>query len=65
MINNNATITISLVDMAGRTVLTGKQLVYSGVNNLNLAEVQAMQAGVYILQVINKDSVIRKQVIKK
>lgn len=65
LINNNATVTVSLTDMAGRTVLTGKQLVYSGVNNLNLTEVQTMQAGVYILQVANKDNVIRKQVIKK
>ncbi|MGZ5219418.1 MAG: T9SS type A sorting domain-containing protein, partial [Chitinophagaceae bacterium] len=65
MVSGNATLTINLVDMAGRIVVTARQLVYTGVNNLNLANIQTLQAGVYTLQVINKESVIRKQVIKR
>jgi hypothetical protein len=65
IVSSNATLAIHLVDMAGRTVVTERHLVYTGVNNLNLANIQTLPAGVYTLQVINKESVIRKQVIKR
>jgi len=61
----DAAIHINLTDMAGRIVLKGKHLVYTGVNNLNLTAVQNIPAGVYTLQVIYNDTIIRKQVIKK
>ena len=65
IVDRNATITVNLVDMAGRIVLNGKHLAYTGINNLNLTEVQTIQAGVYTLQVIYNDTIIRKRVIKK
>jgi len=63
--DRNSTITISLTDMTGRTVMTGKHTVYPGINNLNITDIQHLRAGVYTLQVINNDSVIRKPVVKK
>lgn len=65
IVDRNATIAVNLIDMAGRTVLSGNHKVYPGVNNLNLSGTQAIQSGVYTLQVINTDNVIRKRVIKR
>ena len=65
IVSHNSTIIVNLVDMAGRTVLCGKHLLYAGINNLNLSDIQNIQAGVYVLQVKNKDSFIRKKVIKR
>lgn len=65
IVNRNAFVTVSLIDMAGRTVLRSKHKVYTGVNSLNIGEAQAIQSGVYTLQVINADNVIRKRVVKR
>ena len=65
IVDRNALVTVNLIDMAGRTVLSGKHKVYPGINNLNLANAQAIQSGVYTLQVINADNVIRKRVVKR
>lgn len=65
MVNHSGPVTVKLVDMAGRTVASARQMVYTGTNNLSLASVQPLQAGIYTLQVIKSDHVIRKQVIKK
>ncbi len=65
IVDRNATISVTLIDMAGRTVLSNKHKVYTGVNSLNLSGAQTIQGGVYILQVINADNVIRKRVIKQ
>lgn len=56
---------VNLIDMAGRTVLSGEHQVYPGVNNLILSDAQRIQAGIYSLQVINNDNIIRKRVIKR
>jgi hypothetical protein len=63
--DRNSTINISLTDMTGRTVMTGRYTVYPGVNNFNITDIQHLRAGVYTLQVINNDNVIRKPVVKK
>jgi hypothetical protein len=63
--DRNAAITVNLVDMAGRIVLKNKHLLYTGTNNLNLTAVQTIPAGVYTLQVIHNNTIIRKRVIKK
>ena len=65
IVDRSATISVSLIDMAGRTVLSSKHKVYTGVNSLNLSNAQTIQGGVYTLQVINGDNVIRKRVIKQ
>ncbi len=64
-VNRYGTLFISLLDMAGRTVMTGQQLVYAGVNKFNITDLESIKAGVYTLQVINNDNIIRKPVIKK
>lgn len=65
IVDRNATISVNLIDMAGRTILSEKHMVYTGVNSLNLPGAQTIQGGVYTLQVINADNVIRKRVIKR
>lgn len=57
-------ITSELVDMAGRTVLSNKQLVYAGTNNINLTGTQTLPAGIYTLRVSSKDKFIIKRVVK-
>lgn len=63
-VGNNSQISIDLVDITGKIVRTSKQLVYSGVNSLNLPHTQSLTAGVYTLRVVNGDRVITKRVLK-
>jgi hypothetical protein len=65
MADRKGKISISLTDMTGRTVMTGKYIVYAGVNNFNLTDIQTIHGGVYTLEVINNDNIIRKRVMKK
>jgi hypothetical protein len=65
MVNRTGAISIYLMDMAGRTILSNKQMVYAGTNSLNLSNIQPIQAGVYTLQVTSNGHVIRRQVVKK
>jgi len=65
MVKQSGTVAVNLVDMAGRTVLSSKHMVYTGTNNINLSGIQPLQAGVYTLQVVNNDHVARRQVVKK
>lgn len=61
----SSVISIELIDIAGRTVLSGKQMVYTGTNSINLGNTQPLSSGIYTLRVINKDKFITRQVVKK
>ncbi|MGZ8540405.1 MAG: T9SS type A sorting domain-containing protein, partial [Chitinophagaceae bacterium] len=61
----SSVITIELIDIAGRTVLSRKQIVYMGTNSMNLGNTQPLSSGIYTLRVINKDKFITRQVVKK
>jgi hypothetical protein len=62
---NNAAVTIELIDMSGKTVLSNKQMVYTGTNSINLANTQSLSSGIYTLRVANKDRFITKRVVKR
>ncbi len=61
----NSIITYDLIDLSGKSVLSGKQIVYSGTNSINLENTQSLQSGIYILKVFNKDRIITKRVVKR
>lgn len=61
----SSVITIELIDIAGRTVLSGRQMVYTGTNSINLGNTQPLSSGIYTLRVISKDKFITRQVVKK
>lgn len=64
-IGNNSAVTIELIDMSGKTVLSNKQMVYTGTNSINLGNTQSLSSGIYTLRVGNKDSFITKRVVKR
>jgi hypothetical protein len=62
---NNAKIDVSLIDLFGKTVKSKSYTVYSGVNSLSIPNTEGLPAGIYILQVKNKDIIINNKVLKK
>lgn len=60
----NSAITAELIDMSGRSVLSHKQLVYSGTNSISLTNAASLPAGIYTLRITNKDKFIIKRVVK-
>ncbi|HKO81035.1 MAG TPA: T9SS type A sorting domain-containing protein [Chitinophagaceae bacterium] len=64
-IGGSSAVSIELIDMAGKTVLSNKQMIYTGTNSINLANTQRLASGIYTLRIANKDRFITKRVIKK
>jgi trimeric autotransporter adhesin len=60
----SSAITAELMDMSGRTILSHKQLVYSGTNSISLNNAASLPAGIYTLRITNKDKFIIKRVVK-
>lgn len=60
----NSDITAELIDLSGRSVLSHKQLVYSGTNSISLTNAASLPAGIYTLRITNKDKFIIKRVVK-
>jgi len=65
VINENTKVDISLTDMYGKQVTHKSYPVYEGVNSLRLDNTDALPAGIYILQVKNKDKKLNKRIFKK
>lgn len=63
--SGSSVITIELIDMTGKTVLSNKQMVYAGTNSINLTGTQSLASGIYTLRVIKKDKFITKRMVKK
>ncbi|WP_276503147.1 T9SS type A sorting domain-containing protein [Terrimonas pollutisoli] len=63
--HRNSTVTVDLIDIAGRIVISGKHLLYAGVNNINLANSQSLQSGVYLLRISDQEKSIRTRIVKK
>jgi hypothetical protein len=64
-VGNNSAVYIELIDMSGKTILSNKQMVYTGTNSINLANTQSLSSGIYTLRVVNKDRFITKRVVKR
>ncbi|MBA2500907.1 MAG: T9SS type A sorting domain-containing protein [Chitinophagaceae bacterium] len=65
IINENANIVVSLLDMYGKQVRSKTMGVYEGANNLSLENIELLPAGIYILQVRHKDQSLSKRIFKK
>jgi len=60
----NSVIISELIDMSGKTILSVKELVYTGTNSFTL-NTQSLPAGIYTLRVVNKNRWLVKRVVKK
>jgi hypothetical protein len=58
-------VTIELIDMAGKIILSRNKVVYAGTNSINVGNTQALPSGIYTLKVSNRDKFITKRVIKQ
>lgn len=63
-VNTNSMINISLIDMSGKVVRSGKQMVYTGTNSLTLKNTDALPAGVYTLRIMRNERLISRRVVK-
>jgi hypothetical protein len=59
------TINVVLFDNYGRIINTSNRTAYKGINHIEIFEPAGLQSGMYILQVIYKDQMITRQVIKQ
>ncbi|MDP4211143.1 MAG: T9SS type A sorting domain-containing protein [Bacteroidota bacterium] len=57
--------TISLYDAYGRLLTKTSHAAYKGLNHYDLSSLSNLQSGMYVLQVLYKDQMITKQLIKK
>ena len=64
-INENANIEVFLLDMYGKQIHQKTLPVYEGSNSMRLDNIDALPAGIYILQVKHKDKNISKRIFKK
>ena len=64
-INENANIEVYLLDMYGKQIHQKTLPVYEGSNSMSLDNIDALPAGIYILQVKHKDKNISKRIFKK
>jgi hypothetical protein len=64
-LSGTSLVTTELIDISGKTLLSVKQLLYTGTNSINLGNVQTLPSGIYTLRVINKDKFITRRVVKK
>jgi hypothetical protein len=65
IVAENSVITSELIDIAGKTVSSQKQLVYTGTNSINFGNTQSLPAGIYTLRVINKNKSLVHRLVKK
>ena len=61
---NNSIVIIELMDIAGKTVMYNKQIIFTGTTSINLSNMQSLTSGIYTLRVTNKNKFITKRVIK-
>jgi hypothetical protein len=58
-------ITLSLYDAYGRLLTRESRTAYKGLNHFDLSRTGTLQSGMYVLQVLYKDQMITRQLIKK
>ena len=65
IVQESARLEVVVANMSGKPIRKENFMVYEGVNSLSLQDVERLPAGMYILQLKNKDKVISKKVMKK
>ena len=58
-------ITLSLYDTYGRLLTRGYRTAYKGLNHVDLNRLSTLPSGMYVLQVLYKEQMITRQLIKK
>ena len=64
-VSENSRIDATLLNISGKPVRKESFNVYEGANNLTINDTETLAAGMYILQIRNKDQIINKKVMKK
>jgi len=64
-VSDNSRIDVTLLNMSGKPVRQVSFNVYEGANTLTVVNTEHLSAGMYILQIRNKDQIINKKVMKK
>ena len=64
-VSENSRIDATLMSISGNAVRKESFNVYEGANNLTINNTETLAAGMYILQIRNKDQIINKKVMKK
>jgi hypothetical protein len=59
------TVQLIVFDSYGRRLTNSVRPVYKGINRIEISEPGAFQSGMYILQVIYKDQILSRQIIKQ
>ena len=61
----NSRIDATLITISGKAIRTESFNVYEGANSLTINNTETLPAGMYILQIRNKDQIINNKVMKK
>jgi len=64
-VSENSRIDATLINISGKPVKKESFNVYEGANNLTINDTETLAAGMYILQIKNKEQIINKKVMKK
>jgi len=64
-VSENSRIDATLINISGKPVRKESFNVYEGANNLTINDTETLAAGMYILQIKNKEQIINKKVMKK
>jgi hypothetical protein len=64
-VSENSRIDATLLTISGKPVRKESFNAYGGANSLTINDTETLPAGMYILQIRNKDQIINKKVIKK
>jgi hypothetical protein len=62
---DDRTVQVIIFDSYGRRINSSVRSVYKGINHIELQEPACLQSGMYILQVIYRDTIITRQIIKQ
>jgi hypothetical protein len=55
----------TLTNLSGKAVRKESFTVYEGVNSLTIQNTEGLPAGIYVLQIKNKEQLISKKLMKK
>jgi hypothetical protein len=64
-VSENSRVDATLLTISGKAVRKESFNVYEGANNLTMVDTETLPAGMYILQIRNRDQIINKKVMKK
>lgn len=64
-VTTDSKVEASLLDIYGKLIRKKSFMAYSGSNSLHISNTESLPAGVYLLQIRNKDKIMTRKLIKK